>query len=416
MIGLRKYLPKKKLVENFSYVSLLEVFSLLAPFITYPYLVRVIGIDLYGVVILAQVLASYASLIIDFGSNKVCAKFVSENKDDKSKLSEILCSVLCTRSLLWIICLVVYLIIVYIVPAYREHWLLFFISYFLTAIDVLFPQFFFQGIEKMKVTSLLNIGIKLFFIGTVFVVVHSPEDYIFVPLLYAIGYSIAGMVSLSIIFFKMKIRFYVPSIKKILFYVKESLPLFFTDFMVTIKGKLSYIFIGGFVSTSDVVVYDLGYKLSNVIGKPTQIISVVMFPRFARSKNVHKLKIATLFTFTIITILVIILNLFLPMIVPLFIDRQVDLLPLRILSLVPIFHSVGMMISQNFFVAFGYNKYLLYSIIISISAYVIALSVLFFSYKTLSLYSFVIVDMVFYITDITYKLIKSKRIMSHHLK
>lgn len=67
----------KVLIENFSYLAFLQVFLLLYPLITYPYLVDVLGKEIYGIVLTAQMLASYASLFIDFGSNFVCAKHVS---------------------------------------------------------------------------------------------------------------------------------------------------------------------------------------------------------------------------------------------------------------------------------------------------------------------------------------------------
>ena len=136
-------LPSKKIVENLSYVSILEIFVLLAPLITYPYLVRVIGKELYGFVILAQVLTSYASIIIDFGSNKVCAKHVSINRDNKEKLSEIISSVLIVRFILWFICFFIYICIVILIQDYKELFILFLITYFLTLNYVLFPQFFF---------------------------------------------------------------------------------------------------------------------------------------------------------------------------------------------------------------------------------------------------------------------------------
>ena len=69
----------KVLIENFSYLAFLQVFLLLYPLITYPYLVDVLGKEIYGIVLTAQMLASYASLFIDFGSNFVCAKHVSIN-------------------------------------------------------------------------------------------------------------------------------------------------------------------------------------------------------------------------------------------------------------------------------------------------------------------------------------------------
>ena len=95
---LKKNIEKNKvLLENMSYLAILEVFILIAPLITYPFLVKSLGMEIYGLVITAQALASYASKIIDFGSNRVCAKHVSINREDKNKLSEIVNSVFFVR-------------------------------------------------------------------------------------------------------------------------------------------------------------------------------------------------------------------------------------------------------------------------------------------------------------------------------
>ena len=72
----------KTIFSNFSYLAILEIFVLIAPLITYPYLVRVLGTELYGWVITAQVTASYASIIIDFGFRRVSAKYVASVRDN----------------------------------------------------------------------------------------------------------------------------------------------------------------------------------------------------------------------------------------------------------------------------------------------------------------------------------------------
>ena len=41
---------------NFSYLSVLQIFIIVFPLLTYPYLIRVIGLELYGVVLYGQTL------------------------------------------------------------------------------------------------------------------------------------------------------------------------------------------------------------------------------------------------------------------------------------------------------------------------------------------------------------------------
>lgn len=54
------------------------------------------------------------------------------------------------------------------------------------------------------------------------------------------------------------------------------------------------------------------------------------------------------FVFFLSLFLVLIVNLFLPWIVKLFLHSEIDLLPLRMFSIVPIFLSVSIVIGNNF--------------------------------------------------------------------
>lgn len=395
----------KTILENFSWVAAVEVFMLFAPLITYPYLTKVLGMDLYGLVITAQVLAGYATLIIDFGSNSVVAKHVSINRDDKEMLSEIVCSVFTVRSTLWLACLLVYCLVVFIVPSYHSEWVLFLLTYGLTFNDVLFPRYFFQGIEKMRISSIINICIKFLFILLVFVFVKDQSDYLLVPLLYTIGYTVAGLVSMYIIFFKMKLRFYIPPVNRLMIYVKDSSMIFATDLICTVKDKFNYFLLGGYSGMANVVVYDLGIKLNVIIVKPVQVITLVFFPRFAKTRDNRKLKFMTWLVFGITLFTIILVNIFLPWIVDFFLHTDIDLIPLRIFTLAPLFLSISSFIASNFFIAFGYNRYLLYSIIVTTVAYLAALGFVAVTDHMTSVYSFVSISLFAYITEFLYRII-----------
>lgn len=398
------YKRHKIILDNIFFVGIVQVFGLIAPLITYPYLVDVLGMGLYGIVITAQVLVSYATLVIDYGSNSVCAKDVSIHRSNKEKLSEIISSVLSTRFILWIICFFIYTLIVIIIPTYRDYWILFLISYLLTMNELLFPQFFFQGLEKMKVVSLLNILIKIIFIILIFFYVKEQSDYLYVPVLYAIGYTTAGIIALYIIFKKYKIKFLLPSYKIQFSYFKECSPILATDLVCTIKDKFNYMFVGSFVGMSNVVVYDLGLKLIGIIAKPANIITTVLLPRFAQNRDVNKLKQILFLVFLMSICIVILMNLFLRPITELFLHQEIDLMPLRLLSVVPIFLCIGTVIATNFFIGFGYNRYMFYSILITTVAYIIALVVIWFVGYIHSLYSYIFLAIVSYFVEFVYRL------------
>lgn len=401
------------LIENMSYITMLQIFLLFAPLITYPYLIRVLGRELYGMIITANVLASYATIIINFGTDRVCAKHVAVNKENPEMLSKILCSVLGARTLLAILSFLVYLIIVYVVPSYRSYFLLFLLAFGNTFHEWIFPQFFFQGIEKMKYSTLISIGVKCLFIALVFFIVKSPDQYLWVPALYTIGYFLGGIVSLYIIFIQMRLKFVKPHFQEICFYLKDSSAIFATEIICTIKDKFNYFLLGA-VNLEDVVIYDFGHKLTSILSKPSAIISTALFPRSAQNNGLKIFKRTLLIIFIGTSLLAILSNIFLPWIVGFFIPNCEDLLPIRIFLLAPVFLSVSSFISSNLFVARGFNKYVLYSILVTTAGYLLLLVIMFFTNSINSVYSFVILAVASYLIEFIYRLIKYGQISKLH--
>lgn len=399
---------RSTIVENMSYVTVLQIFNVVSPLITYPYLTEVLGTELYGLIITAQVLVSYANLIINFGSDKVCAKHIAIYHGDKQKQSEVLCSVFSVRFLLWIICLLLYIIVVILVPEYRDSYLLFLIFYATTLNDLFFPQYFFQGIEKMKFSTLINVGARLLFIVLIFFFVKAQSDYLYVPVLYGLGCLFSGIISFVLIFFKLKYKIYIPNFKTCWWYVKDASPLFAVDLILTIKDKFNIILLGLFSGMTNVVIYDIGTKINSLMNKPSEIVSTVMLPRFSRNRDIRKFIVLLKAMVLLVLCGIAIVNIFLPQIVDFFIHKQVELMPLRVFSFSPLFLSVNTYIAFNLFVAFGYNKYQLYSILVATGAYLVSLSIVFFTNNMNSLFGFVLITLVAYFVEFIYRIYLAK--------
>ena len=59
----------KQLLANFSYLSIIEIIGLLLPLVSYPYLIRTVGANNYGIVVFAQAIVAYIIIIVNFGFN-----------------------------------------------------------------------------------------------------------------------------------------------------------------------------------------------------------------------------------------------------------------------------------------------------------------------------------------------------------
>lgn len=400
----------KVIFENFSYLTLFQVLSLIFPLITYPYLVRVLGKELYGLVITAQILSSYCTIIVQFGFPLISAKHIAINKNNKEELSRIMSAILCSQALLLVVSFALYMVIICLIPSYREHFLLFFYSFFLVLQSILFPQFYFQGIEKMKYITIIQLIFQLIFIALTFVVIKQQSDYIYVPLLHSIGFVIGGVIALYLIFVKDGIKFRQPTFSDVKYYTKDAFPIFSTEVICTIKDKLNYLLLGSMVNMSQVVVYDVGAKIHALLMKPVTIIITVIFPKMSRDRNNAQFKKMCIIIFLLTLILFGGTNIFLQPIVKLLIGEDIDLFPIRIFLFSSVLMGVSGFISRCFLVARGYNKYLLYSIIITTIAYIVSLLVLFVLGKLNSVLAFIGVTVISYAVELIYRLCLVKRL------
>lgn len=404
------------LVENFSYITLLQVFVLLAPLLTYPYLTRVLGHELYGYVITAQVLSSYFTILVRFGFDSVSARYISIYREDKDKLSEIMSSILSFRLLLWLVGFALYVCVVLMISNYRQHFWLFIFSYGLTFNVLLFPQFYFQGIEKMKFITLINVLIQAVFVVLTFVVIKSKGEYIYVPLLHTAGYFLGGGLALFIIFNKHGLKFKIPSKNLLLFYVKDALPLFSTDAICTIKDKLNYLLLGFCAGMENVISYDIGAKLTNLIIQPLTIIGTVIFPKMAKDRSNRQFKNFAIIVLACIVVLFIGANIFLHPIVYFLAGKEIDLLPIRVFLLSPLFLGMGSFIGSNLIVARGYNKYMFYSILVTTSAYLLVLCFFLVTSQLNTIMAFVALTVISYLVELIYRIIIGYKIVRGEIK
>lgn len=281
---------QKVLVQNFSYMSILQLINLVIPLITYPYLIKTLGKDIYGIIIYAQAIMAYFVVFVNFGFNISATKEISLNRNDKSKVDEIVSSVLIVKGLLFVFASVLISLVVYVLPNISGYENLFFLTMWMCLYEFLFPVWYFQGIEKMKYITFLNLFFRSVFLILIFVLIREKRDYILVPVINGIGAMIAGCCALYIVFVKHRVRFVIPKLEFILSQVKMASRLLLTSITGIVKDKSNTIIIGLTLSMKDVALYDLADKLVSLFSNLFYTVGNVVFPNYTKNKNTKLIK------------------------------------------------------------------------------------------------------------------------------
>ncbi|WP_406685328.1 oligosaccharide flippase family protein [Seonamhaeicola sp. MEBiC1930] len=250
---------KRIIASNFFSLSVLQIANYILPLIILPFLVRVLGLEKFGLVMFAQSLATFFNIAVDFGFEISGTREIALLKKQKEKVSQIFSAIILIKLGLVIFWFLMLWFMVELVPRFRENSIVYFLSFGVVVGNTLFPVWFFQGIEKMKFVTLINILAKLIFTILIFFIIRNESDYYLVPAFNSIGYIIAGFLGLVIALKHTKLVVPPWILIKRLFY--DSTSLFLGKFATNLYTTCNVLILGFFTVDSIVGVYSSIEKL-----------------------------------------------------------------------------------------------------------------------------------------------------------
>lgn len=298
----------KTVFANFGYLSLLQIAGYVFPLITMPYLARVIGADGFGKIAFASAIVVWIQTISDWGFNLTATRDVAQNRDDKEKVSRIFSNVLWARCLLTVFSGLLLFIAISLVPYFHENAAIIWITFLLVPGHILFPDWFFQAIEKMKYTTIFNLIFKLIFTVAVFIFIRDREDYLIQPLLTTIGYLLCGAGALILILKKWKYKLYGPNWSEIWETIKGSTDVFINNLMPNLYNSFSVMLLGFFGGATANGLYDGGSRFPSIFYQFQSVLSRAFYPFLSRRPDKHsfyaKINMATALAGAILLIVV----------------------------------------------------------------------------------------------------------------
>ncbi|UWX61501.1 oligosaccharide flippase family protein [Chryseobacterium oranimense] len=272
-------------MENFVSLSALQLIGMLLPLVTLPYILRVIGFEKYGVIVFSASLIAYFTALTDFSFRITATRDVAIYRDSPKKLNIIYSKVLTIKTLFLLLSWLIIAIAVCLYPPFYENKEIYFYTSLLLLGYVLFPEWFFQGIEKMRYITYLNLGIKLFFTLCVFIFIKKESDFWIYPLLQSAGYVGAGLVGQYVLVKKYKLKFIFLPYKLIIKTIKINSPIFINQFVPNLYNNTSTFLLGILGTPKLVGIYQAILTVVNLIVTLIEILSRVFFPFLNRKKD-----------------------------------------------------------------------------------------------------------------------------------
>ena len=272
----------KTILSNMLSLLVLQGSNYILPLILLPYLVRILGVENFGLLAFATATVSFFRAMVSYGFDLSGTQQISIARDNNKKLIEIFSSILMVKFLLAILSSIIFMILLLTINKFHIHWEVFLFTFLIVFGDVLFPIWFFQGIEKMKIITYLRLSYKAIFIVTVILFVKETNQYILVPLIDALGAFLAGVVALYIVKKNFKISFSLPKYVDLLFQLQNGWHIFISRIAVILYSSVNTFVLGMLTNNESVGYYSIAEKIYIAIRGLFGPIIQSLFPFLSR--------------------------------------------------------------------------------------------------------------------------------------
>ena len=278
----------RRVMHNVASLSWLQAVTYLLPIIILPYLFRTIGPEKFGLIAFAQAFVQYFMILTDYGFSVSATKEISLCHDENVKLCKVFAAVMTVKIVLLFLSALILGSVVYLVPKFRNDWMVYALSFGTVVGNALFPIWFFQGTENMKYIAKLNIAGEFAFAFCIFLGVKGPQDYLMVPLINSAVLLITGLVG-QVILFRLGVSFQWPGPQDIRRQLTAGWDVFISVVAINAYTTTRVFAVGLLTNNTLTGFYSIAEKIANAVQTfPLSSFSQAIFPRL--SKIFHKNK------------------------------------------------------------------------------------------------------------------------------
>lgn len=173
MSNTKKSESEPSLKKNFALSTVYQVLLLLVPFITTPYVSRVLTADGVGIYSFTNSIQLYFSMFAALGTVSYGAREIARSRHNKQKRSKLFWEIETLTVITTIACLILWLVFIGIVRTNKIYYLILTLNLLATMLDI---SWFYTGMENLKYTVVPNSICKILGVIAIFTLVNSRDD------------------------------------------------------------------------------------------------------------------------------------------------------------------------------------------------------------------------------------------------
>ncbi|MDD4601008.1 MAG: oligosaccharide flippase family protein [Negativicutes bacterium] len=225
------------------------------PLITFPYFTRILEPKTYGVITFITATMTYLQLLVDFGFNLSATKDIAENQTDEKYIGVVLGTVTEAKMFLLLLSFVIYSVLIFNIPLLKKNILLSYLYFGPIILSVWIPDYLFRGIEQMGMITVRFVASKTVATVLTFVLVLSPKDVMWIPILNILASLITVALTWYQIKKRLKINIYFVTIHTVKEKLQESFIYFVSSFATTAYGAINTVMIGVLALPAEQIAY-----------------------------------------------------------------------------------------------------------------------------------------------------------------
>lgn len=267
------------LAKNAVFNTVKTIMSLVFPLITFPYVSRILGAANIGKINYANSIVSYFALFAALGLTNYAIREGAKIKNDSESLTKFARQVFTINLISSVVSYVVFIIIVFAIPDLHSYLVLLFIQSLTIGFTTIGVDWLYSIFEDYFYLSLRTIIVQFISLILMFVLVHSPSDYV----IYA-GISVFATAGANVWgFFHARKYATLRPTKSINLntHIGPIMTLFMNNVAINVYSNAGTTFVGAMLGDVQVGLYTVAMKIYTIARQVINSLTIVSLPRLS---------------------------------------------------------------------------------------------------------------------------------------